>query len=217
MELNLEKYVWLVKGESVVSVFVYLTIGSTILTSVIIGIILLSTCSVSIAHAQVQSLQQNGLTNNGTNVQVFENKKYDIKIEFTTEPNRPTISNYTMLKFSVQHINGRPIKNFVAHVTKFTPSSNLTFTGSQYYQFSPINVTNGNFSVQYFFPSSGLYRILLRIEPNGVLIDAPFSVFIHNTSFQTTDDILIYGGIAAAAVGGGIVVYFKSRKRPSVF
>lgn len=179
------------------------------------SMILLSTYPASIAHAQVQSQQQNELTNSGTNVQVFENKKYDVKIEFTTDPNRPTISNYTMLEFSVQHLDGRPIKNFIAHVTEFTPSSNLTFTGSQYYQFNPINVTNGNFSVQYFFPSSGLYRILLHLEPNGILIDAPFNVFVHNTSFQTANDILIYGGIAVAAAGGGIVIYFKSRKRPA--
>ena len=189
--------------------------GYDVVVILFFSMILLSTCPVSIAHAQVQSQQQNELTNNGTGIQVFENKKYDIKIEFTTDPNRPTISNYTMLEFSVQHIDGRPIKNFVAHVTEFTPSSNLTFTGSQYYQFNPVNVTNGNFSEQYFFPSSGLYRILLHMEPNGVLIDAPFSVFVHNPSFQTSNDIVIYGGIAAAAVGGGIVVYFKSRKRPA--
>jgi hypothetical protein len=190
--------------------------GYNIVVILFFSMILLSTCPVSIVHAQVQSQQQNELTNNGTNVQVFENKKYDVKVEFTTDPNRPTISNYTMLEFSVQHLDGKPIKNFIAHVTEFTPSSNLTFTGSQYYQFNPINVTNGNFSVQYFFPSSGLYRILLHIEPNGVLIDAPFSVFVHNPSFQTTNDILMFGGIAAAAVGGGIVIYFKSRKRPAV-
>ena len=166
-----------------------------------------------VADAQDQSLQA-GLTINGTGLQMYENKNYDIRIEFTTEPNQPTMSNYTTLNFSVTHLDGTPVKNFVANLTEFTPSSNLTFAGSQYYRFSPINVTNGNFSTHYFFPSSGLYRILLTIAPNGALVDAPFSVFVNNASYQTDNYFVIYGGIAAAAAAGGIVFYLKSRKKP---
>ena len=166
---------------------------------------------VEVSHAQAQL--QNGLTSNGTGIQTYENKNFDVKIRFTTEPNRPTMSNPTMLDFTVTHLDGSPIKNFVANLTEFTPSSNLTFASSQYYKFSPINVTNGTFSASYFFPSSGLYRLLLSIAPGGALIDAPFSVYVNNASYQTANDTAIYSGIVAAAVGGGIVFYLKSRKK----
>lgn len=165
------------------------------------------------AHAQVMP-QQNGLTGNGTGVQTYENKNFDIRIQFTTQPDMPTMSNYTTLDFTVTHLDGTPVRNFMANLTEFTPSSNLTFTGSQYYKFSPINVTDGTFSAQYFFPSSGLYRILLSIAPNGTLVDAPFSVYVYNQSFQTANDFAIYGGIAAAGAAGGIIFYLKARKKP---
>ena len=73
----------------------------------------------------------------------------------------PIINGYTNLTFNVINTTtGKSLQNFIASVTV---SNVVNFTGgSDYYNFSNINVPDGNLSVRYAFPNDRLSSIFAR-------------------------------------------------------
>jgi hypothetical protein len=147
--------------------------------------------------------------------------QHGIIMQFNYYPQSPIISNYTMLSFNVLNsTTNKPLQNFVASVTV---GNVVGFTGgSGYYNFSRINVVDGNFSVNYAFPNDGIFPIYLRVgnpiingtsSPIGI---AEFKVIVPVLNPISNDDItIIYVGIAitAAGVGVGIVIMQKRKAK----
>lgn len=175
----------------------------------ILLVVLITTLHVLPANAQVggsavQQIQQNG-----------------IMMQFNYYPSSPVINDYTNLTFNVLNTTtGNPLQNFVASVTV---SNVVNFTGgSGYYNFSNINVPNGNFSVSYAFPNDGLFPVFLRVNyptsiygPNSPVAIGEFKVFVPvQNIIPSNDNTIIYVGIAIAAAGAGAVIVIMQKRRP---
>ena len=107
---------------------------------------------------------------NGTRIQELIDKKNDIKLFFTYEPEKPIIDTFTKLSFSVQDLEGNHIENYKASVT--------VTNGQRLFKFQNISVTDGDFNVEYIFPDDGTHQVITRIDTNSRIIPASFSVFV---------------------------------------
>lgn len=107
---------------------------------------------------------------NGTRIQELIDKEDGIKILFTYEPEKPIIDTFTKLYFSVEDLEGNHIKNFSALVT--------VTNGQRLFKFQNINVTDGDFQVEYIFPDDGTHQVITRIDTKTNIIPASFSVFV---------------------------------------
>lgn len=175
----------------------------------ILLVILIATLHVLPANAQlgasaVQQIQQNGII-----------------MQFSYYPSSPVINDYTNLTFNVINATtGKPLQNFIASVTV---GNVVNFTGgSGYYNFSSINVPNGNFSVSYAFPNDGLFPVFLRANypssiygPNSPIAIGEFKVFVPvQNPVSTNDNTLVYVGVAIAAAGTGIGIVLMQKRKP---
>ena len=116
---------------------------------------------------------------NGTRIQELIDKQDGIKILFTYEPEKPIIDTFTKLIFSVQDLEGNHIKNFTASIT--------VTNGQRLFKFENLNVTDGDFQVEYIFPDDGTHQVITRINTETTIIPALFSVFVPH---QAPPDIL---------------------------
>lgn len=116
---------------------------------------------------------------NGTRIQELIDKEDDIKILFTYEPEKPIIDTFTKLIFSVQDLEGNHIKNITASIT--------VTNGQRLFKFENVNVTDGDFQVEYIFPDDGTHQVISRINTKTTIIPASFSVFVPH---QAPPDIL---------------------------
>lgn len=107
---------------------------------------------------------------NGTRIQELIDKKNDIKLLFTYEPEKPIIDTFTKLSFSVQDLDGNHIKNYKASV--------IVTNGQRLFKFQNISVPDGDFDVEYIFPDDGTHQVITRIDTNSSITPASFSVFV---------------------------------------
>jgi hypothetical protein len=116
-------------------------------------LLLLSVVTTNIGHAQ---------PSNGT--QIWTDPENDVKILFTYSPKNPNIDKPSELKFSVSNLlTGQHLKNLVAMVVIITSSTGQVRT----FKFNNIYAPNGDFSVKYLFPDSGMYQVITRINSNN--------------------------------------------------
>jgi hypothetical protein len=108
----------------------------------------------------------------GQTIQNWISQKYNILIQFTYEPERPVIDEFTELIFSVQNLSsGEHIENLTGRV--------VVTNGQRLFKFEKISIPDGDFSVRYLFPDDGTHQVLLRIDRNNDLrIIASFNVFV---------------------------------------
>jgi hypothetical protein len=107
---------------------------------------------------------------NGTRIQEVIDNEDGIKILFTYKPEKPIIDTFTRLYFSVEDLHGNHINNYSALVT--------VTNGQRLFKFQNINVTDGDFQVEYIFPDDGTHQVITRIDTKTNIIPASFSVFV---------------------------------------
>ena|SRR5947209_4306559 len=98
-----------------------------------------------------------------------------IKIRFAYQPQKPILDQPTELKFVVQNLKtGDYLKNLVANIL-VTHNSSGQFSN---FRFSNITVPDGQFSVKYLFPDTGIYEIITRASAKEIAALAAFKVII---------------------------------------
>jgi hypothetical protein len=91
------------------------------------------------------------------NEQLWTDSDHDLKIRFMYEPKIPIVDKPTELKFTVQRIStGEYLKDLVVNVLVTDNISGLF----RNFKFNNISAPNGQFSVSYLFPDTGLFEII---------------------------------------------------------
>jgi hypothetical protein len=160
-------------------------------------LLLSSVVTPNIAHAQ---------PSNGT--QLWTDPESDVKIVFTYSPKNPSIDKPTELKFSVSNLlTGQHLKNLVAMVVIITSSIGQERT----FKFNNIYAPNGDFSVKYLFPDSGMYQVITRINSNNPqsIMLASFRVIV---TPETSSLTYIITPVIIIAIIVGSISYFAKTK-----
>jgi hypothetical protein len=98
-----------------------------------------------------------------------------VKIQFSYQPQKPILDQPTELKFAVQNLRTAVyLKNFVANIL-VTHNSSGQFSN---FRFSNITVPDGQFSVRYLFPDTGIYEIVTRVSAKEIAALAAFKVIV---------------------------------------
>ena len=116
-----------------------------------------------------------GQTISGNGTQLWIDRENNVKVQFTYSPQTPIVDTPTQLKFSVQNLQtGANLKNLAARVIIVTNSSGQ----ERSFKFTNISAPDGNFSVKYLFPDSGVYQVISRIYSKDASILASFKVLV---------------------------------------
>jgi hypothetical protein len=162
-----------------------------------LSLLLLSVVTTNIGHAQ---------PSNGT--QLWTDPENDVKILFTYSPKNHAIDTQTELKFSVTNLlTGQHLKNLMAMVAIITSSTGQERT----FKFNNIYAPNGDFSVKYLFPDSGMYQVITRINSNNPpsIMLASFRVIV---TPETSSLSYIITPVIIIAIIVGSVSYFVRTK-----
>ena len=134
--------------------------------------------------------------------QTWTDKQNNLKIQFTPEPEKPVIDTPTELKFNIQNLQtGVQLKNLSARV--------VVTDGQRIFKFTNITMPNGNLSLKYFFPDTGTYQVIARIDDlknNNPSTLSSFQVFVPlQLSGINATSITI---IAIPLIAAGVLAYF---------
>jgi hypothetical protein len=162
-------------------------------------------CSPSPAFGQA-------ISGNGT--QVWIDREDNVKVQFTYSPQTPIVDTPTQLKFSVQNLQtGANLKNLAARVIIVTNSSGQ----ERSFKFTNISAPDGNFSVKYLFPDSGVYQVISRTYSKDAPTLASFKVTVplQPLGILNTNNMnpLILPVILVAVIGAIAVASFLIIKR----
>jgi len=137
-------------------------------------------------------------------------------MQFGYLPKEPIIDKPTELKFTVQNLQtGEQIKNLSARVVV------LNNVGGQQRSFKFTNITapNGIFSVNYLFPDSGQYNVIIKIDSKDFTSLASFNVAVPFAPLGTVKvgnlnpiALPAIAGIIAATVGVAALLWMKRKK-----
>jgi len=165
-------------------------------------------------NAVGQSSSSNSATN--TTQQTWVDKLNNLKMQFGYLPKEPIIDKPTELKFTVQNLQtGEQIKNLSARVVV------LNNVGGQERSFKFTNITapNGIFSVNYLFPDSGQYNVIIKIDSKDFTSLASFNVAVPFAPLGTVKvgnlnpiALPAIAGIIAATVGVAALLWMKRKK-----
>jgi hypothetical protein len=131
-------------------------------------------------------------------------------------PRTPIVDAKTQLNFIVQNItNSKNIDDLHARVVITTNSSGQM----RIFKFENISSPTGEFSVNYFFPDSGIYQVMTKVDSNNLStlgsfkVDVPFQPFGTITAPTYSFTLILIAGsiIAIAAVSLLLVVRRKQR------
>ena len=142
-----------------------------------------------------------------------------MKILFTYSPKNPVVDKPTVLHFSVfsgggkqvsnqNLLTGRHWKNLMAMVVIITNSTGQERT----FKFNNLYAPNGDFSVKYLFPDSGIHQVITRINSNNPpsTMLASFRVIVTPESSSLSFIITL---VIIIAIIVGSVSYFVRTKR----
>ena len=119
-------------------------------------------------HSYSQTVTKN-------NEQLWTDSDHDLKIRFMYEPKVPIVDKPTELKFTVQRIStGEYLKDLVVNVLVTDNISGLF----RNFRFNNVSAPNGQFSVSYLFPDSGLFEIIARVNSPDAQALAAFDVIV---------------------------------------
>jgi hypothetical protein len=190
--------------------------------SLLFVVILIGTSSshlIGIAYGQTYTPPSN-ISGDANRIQTWVDKLNNIKIQFTYSPTQPIVDKPTELTLNVQNLQtGRPLKDLIGRVVILTNSSGQERT----FKFTNIRAPDGNFSVKYLFPDSGLYQVISKIDfkNSSALALASFKVNVPLQPFGIIDlnsvnpfvfPALIVGVIGAIALLSFIVIIRKQKK-----
>ena len=109
------------------------------------------------------------------NEQLWSDLDHDLKIRFVYEPKIPIVDEPTELKFTVQRIStGDYVKDLEANVL-VTDNISGQFRN---FIFNNVSAPDGQFSVKYLFPDTGLFEIIARVSSQDVQALAAFDVIV---------------------------------------
>lgn len=161
-------------------------------------LLLLSVVTTNIGRAQ---------PSNGT--QLWTDTENHVKILFTYSPKNPVIDKQTELKFSVSNLlTGKHLKNLMAMVVIITNSGSQERT----FKFNNLYAPNGDFSVKYLFPDSGIYQVITRINSNNppsMMLLASFRIIV--TPETSPFSFVITPVIIIAIIVGSISYFVRTR------
>lgn len=154
--------------------------------------------------------------NSNINAQQWIDKANNMKIQFSHSPQTPVVDSKTQLRFVVQNVtNSRNINDLHARVVVTTNSSGQM----RIFKFENISSSNGDFSVNYFFPDSGIYQVMTRVDSNDLSslgsfkVDVPFQPFGTVTAPTYSFSLIIIAAIiiAVAALSFLLIVQHKQK------
>jgi hypothetical protein len=159
-----------------------------------------------------------GQTISGNGTQLWIDRENNVKVQFTYSPQRPIVDTPTELKFSVQNLQtGANLKNLGARVVIVTNSSGQ----ERSFKFTNISAPDGNFSVKYLFPDSGVYQVISRTYSKDAPTLASFKVTVplQPLGILNTNNMnpLILPAILVAVIGAiavaSLLLIIKKRAR----
>jgi hypothetical protein len=156
------------------------------------------------------------ISDNGT--QLWIDRENNVKVQFTYSPQTPIVDAPTDLKFSVQNLQtGVNLKNLAARVVIVTNSSGQ----ERSFKFTNISAPDGNFSVKYLFPDSGVYQVISRIYSKDAptlssfkvtVPIQPLGIFNTNSMNPLIIPVILVTVIGAIAVASFLIIKRRARK-----
>jgi hypothetical protein len=147
--------------------------------------------------------------------QTWIDKQNNLKIQFTPQPEKPVIDTPTELKFNIQNLQtGVQLKNLLARV--------VVTDGQRIFKFTNITVPNGNLSLKYFFPDTGTYQVIARIDDlknNNPSTLSSFQVFVPlqlSGINATSITIIAIPVIVAGVLGYFLFILWKRKKEENI-
>jgi len=159
-----------------------------------------------------------GQTISGNGTQLWIDRENNVKVQFTYSPQTPIVDAPTELKFSVQNLQtGVNLKNLAARVVIVTNSSGQ----ERSFKFTNISAPDGDFSVKYLFPDSGVYQVISRIYSKDaptlssfkVTVPLqPLGIFNTNSMNPLIIPVILVAVIGAIAVASFLIIKRRARK-----
>ena len=156
--------------------------------------------------------------NSKSSTQQWADKINNMRIQFYNIPKSPLIDAKTQLKFAVQNMtNSKNINDLHARVVVTTNSSGQM----RIFKFDNISSSNGDFSVNYFFPDSGIYQVMTRVDSNNLStlgsfkVDVPFQPFGTITAPTSSFSLTVVAGIIIAVAALSLLLVIQRRQRIS--
>lgn len=159
-----------------------------------------------------------GQTISGNGTQLWIDRENNVKVQFTYSPQTPIVDTPTQLKFSVQNLRtGANLKNLAARVVIVTNSSGQ----ERSFKFTNISAPDGNFSVKYLFPDSGVYQVISRTYSKDAPTLASFKVTVPlqplgilntNNMNPVILPVILVVVIGAIAVASFLIIKRRTRK-----
>jgi hypothetical protein len=159
-----------------------------------------------------------GQTISGNGTQLWIDRENNVKVQFTYSPQTPIVDTPTELKFSVQNLQtGANLKNLAARVVIVTNSSGQ----ERSFKFTNISAPDGDFSVKYLFPDSGVYQVISRIYSKDAptlssfkvtVPIQPLGIFNTNSMNPLIIPVILVTVIGAIAVASFLIIKRRARK-----
>jgi hypothetical protein len=173
--------------------------------------------ALHLAVAQAPPTQTSN-NNSKSNTQQWVDKINNVRIQFNNLLQSPVIDAKTQLRFSVQNItNTKNINDLHARVVVTTNSSGQM----RIFKFENISSSKGDFSVNYFFPASGVYQIMTRVDTNNLStlgsfkVAVPFQPFGIITAPTASFSLIIIAGIIIAVAAVSLLLVVQHRQKIS--
>jgi len=173
--------------------------------------------SMHLAMGQSQSTTVSN-NNSKSNTQQWVDKINNMRIQFSNLPQSPVVDAKTQLRFSVQNItNSKNINDLHARVVVTTNSSGQM----RIFKFENISSSKGDFSVNYFFPDSGVYQVMTRVDANNLStlgsfkVSVPFQPFGTITAPTPSFSLIIIAGIVIAVAAVSLLIVVQRRQKIS--
>lgn len=134
----------------------------------------------------------------GYNVQEWTNQKFDILIQFDTDPQTPSVGKNATLNFSVQNLQTEEhLKNFTAAITIIYYGGSGNASSNIVYKSNSRQIADGDFSQSYVFTNGGTYEVFLRVDTPTLINVSKFTVFVSSPQFQIVNMVYLFLPFAA--------------------
>ncbi len=156
-----------------------------ILKSTLVIIVLLVVVNSNVCFSSYNLVySQNTKNKNSTNSNSWTSKADDLSITMHLEPKIPIIDKQTKITFEIKNFNN------TGYVKNITAAATITDSDGRLFKFNKQQVSDGKYSINYIFPSSGEDKIILQLYKNNLgFALASFDIKVPSTSNNTTNNI----------------------------
>jgi hypothetical protein len=205
----------LCKSGKILILFSLIAVNLSLIQNIINNDIFLMHLAMGQSKSQSTTVSNN---NSKSSTQQWVDKKNNMRIQFNNLPQSPVVDAKTQLRFSVQNItNSKNINDLHARVVVTTNSSGQM----RIFKFENISSSKGDFSVNYFFPDSGVYQIMTRVDTNNLStlgsfkVAVPFQPFGTITAPTPSFSLIIIAGIVIAVAAVSLLLVVQRRQKVS--